>query len=172
MSDTDSAVKIKKFSGKEEDWEFWSPLFLARADAKGYRAIIDGEVVAPNDATVIDTSTEAGKKRLKARQLNRTGYSELLTLCNNEKSKVAFYMVKKGRTGGLPNGCLKTATAERISPRTKHIAIKYHFFRSHVGPDSNITLTKIDTDIQKADIFTKGLPSERFRMLRRLLCGW
>ena len=70
------------------------------------------------------------------------------------------------------NGCLKTATAERISPRTKHIAIKYHFFRSHVGPDSNISLTKIDTDVQKANIFTKGLPSERFCMLCSLLSGW
>jgi hypothetical protein len=70
------------------------------------------------------------------------------------------------------NGALKTATAARISPRTKHIAVKYHFFRSHVDRNSHIVLTKIDTKIQKADIFTKGFAADRFEFLRKLLCGW
>lgn len=70
------------------------------------------------------------------------------------------------------NGAIKTATAERMSPRTKHIAVKYHFFRSFIGPHSDILLSKIDTNVQKADIFTKGLSPDRFEHLRRLLCGW
>lgn len=70
------------------------------------------------------------------------------------------------------NGAIKTAHAERMSPRTKHIAVKYHFFRSHIGPGSNILLSKIDTLVQKADIFTKGLSPDRFEHLRFLLCGW
>ena len=54
MSETDSAVKIRKFGGKEGEWEDWSPLFLARADAKGYRAVIDSTVAVPKDSETLD----------------------------------------------------------------------------------------------------------------------
>ena len=37
----ESAVKLKPFSGKEEEWVYSAPMFLARADAKGYRGIVD-----------------------------------------------------------------------------------------------------------------------------------
>ena len=70
------------------------------------------------------------------------------------------------------NGALTMATSPKIMPRTKHIAVKYHFFRSHVGDSKEIQVAKIDTDIQKADIFTKGLGAEKFRGLRKLLMGW
>ena len=43
------------------------------------------------------------------------------------------------------NEALKMSQAVCILPCTKHIAIKYHFFCSKVGPKSGITLTKIDT---------------------------
>ena len=39
--------------------------------------------------------------------MNKTGYSELMALCAN--AKLAFLLVKKARTAGLPNGSLYEA---------------------------------------------------------------
>ncbi len=71
------------------------------------------------------------------------------------------------------NTCaLGLATAPKMSSRTKHIALKYHFFRSFIGENKGIRIQHIDTLNQKADIFTKGLAPEKFANLRKLLIGW
>ena len=70
------------------------------------------------------------------------------------------------------NGALGLATAPKLTPRTKHIAVKYHFFKEHVGKEKGIDIIKIESAIQKADIFTKGLPMVDFERLRGLLMGW
>jgi len=44
----------------------------------------------------------------------------------------------------------------RMTPRSKHYAVKYHWFREHLIP-RKITLVKIATNEQLGDIFTKGL---------------
>ena len=36
------------------------------------------------------------------------------------------------------NGALQLAQSPKISPRTKHIAVKYHFFRDKIGEDKGI----------------------------------
>jgi len=69
------------------------------------------------------------------------------------------------------NGALAIATnPTKISARTKHLAIKYHFFRQFIGDD--IQVLKVDTKEQLADMFTKGLPSDTFRVLVYKLMGW
>jgi hypothetical protein len=70
------------------------------------------------------------------------------------------------------NGAIFTAKSVKMTPRTKHIEVKYHFFKSHINDESGITLGKIDTNLQKADIFTKGMAPQKFVIMRRLLCGW
>jgi hypothetical protein len=70
------------------------------------------------------------------------------------------------------NGALSLATAPKITPRTKHIGVKYHHFWENVGEDKGIVIVKIDTTKQKADIFTKGLNADTFKVIRRLLMGW
>ena len=67
---------------------------------------------------------------------------------------------------------LKLATLELpyMTNRSKHIAIKYHWFRSHVGKEWEVR--PIDTKQQIADMFTKGLPRDTFQYLRKLLMGW
>ena len=74
------------------------------------------------------------------------------------------------------NGALATATSPKMSPRTKHIAVKYHFVRTLFSKknrqNSPFNLVKINTEVQKADIFTKGLTTEVFCRLRKLLCGY
>jgi hypothetical protein len=73
-------------------------------------------------------------------------------------------------------GALSLANLEpgRSTPRSKHYAVKLHWFRSKLdseGPHP-ITVEKISTDIQRVDILTKGLSRVRFQTVRRLLCGW
>lgn len=54
---------------------------------------------------------------------------------------------------------------------SKHIAVKYHFFCSHVASGS-IKIFKIATTEQNADIFTKGLVRSIFESIRKLVMGW
>ena len=70
------------------------------------------------------------------------------------------------------NGCIGQASSPCITPRTKYIAVKYHWFCEHIGSDQGITLTQVETTEQKADIFTKGLVREKFEHVRQLLMGW
>ena len=54
--------KTIPFSGKQSDWRIWQSKFLSNASSKGYRQILEGKIKVPNDSTVIDISTDAGKK--------------------------------------------------------------------------------------------------------------
>jgi hypothetical protein len=67
--------------------------------------------------------------------------------------------------------CIKVAESPKFTPRTKHIAIKYHHFRKHVT-DGTITIEHIDTKEQIADILTKPLEEANFVYLRRQMMGW
>jgi hypothetical protein len=60
------------------------------------------------------------------------------------------------------NGAISIATTPKMSVRIKHIGVKYHFvkdlFRKKRNPDHHpFALKKINTVLQKADIFTNGL---------------
>ena len=66
--------------------------------------------------------------------------------------------------------CISMTTTRKFSPRTKHIAIKYHHFRKFVD-DEIIKIHSIDTKEQTADIFTKPLYQNQFLRLRKKLSG-
>ena len=67
--------------------------------------------------------------------------------------------------------CLKFASTGQLSPRTKHIGVPYHWFRSKVIA-LDIQILPVSTTDQLADIFTKGLPNPTVESLCRLLMGW
>jgi hypothetical protein len=72
-------------------------------------------------------------------------------------------------------GALALANLEpgQHTPRSKFYDCKYHWFRTHVFDSAHqITVQKIDTKLQLADIFTKPLTREVFQPLRKLLMGW
>jgi Reverse transcriptase (RNA-dependent DNA polymerase) len=71
------------------------------------------------------------------------------------------------------NGALRLATLEpgRSTPRSKHYAVKMHWFREKLKPNE-IEIQKIDTKVQRADILTKSLRTDSFRDNRKLSCGW
>ena len=69
------------------------------------------------------------------------------------------------------NGALALAKEYKYRPRTKHIALKYHHFRSYVK-EGKIDILPIDTKDQIADQFTKALDEQTFVLLRGKLMGW
>ena len=54
------------------------------------------------------------------------------------------------------NGALLLAQSPRITPRSKHIAVPYHFFREHVT-NGTLQILKVASEVNPADLFTKGL---------------
>ena len=66
---------------------------------------------------------------------------------------------------------ISMSTCKKFTPRTKHIALKYHHFRKFVTT-GQIKILSIDTKEQMADILTKPVESKQFRYLRKKLCGW
>ena len=60
-------------------------------------------------------------------------------------------------------------TLPRMTPTSNNIAVKYHWFRQHIGTE--FVIRKTESENQKADIFTKGLQDEIFLRIRKLLCG-
>ena len=69
------------------------------------------------------------------------------------------------------NGALEMANTPKMRPRTNHIAIKYHHFRTHVERGDTL-LEKIDTTEQEADFLTKPLVQQLFGYLRKKVMGW
>jgi hypothetical protein len=67
--------------------------------------------------------------------------------------------------------CITMATSQKFTPRTKHIALKYHHFRSHVK-NGAIQISYCRTTEQKADLLTKPLADDLFFKLRYMLSGW
>jgi len=59
----------------------------------------------------------------------------------------------------------------RMTPRSKHYAVKYHWFREHLAPQ-RIQLVKIATNDQLGNLFTKGLVKDSFAYLQKMLMGW
>ena len=71
------------------------------------------------------------------------------------------------------NACRKVAssTMPKMTPRSKNIAVKYHWFCKKLD-ELNIKILRIDMKLKLADIFTKGLTPKEFAIKRELVCGW
>ena len=98
-------------------------------------------------------------------QINELGEAVGLPVSKHTKLHTTIY---EDNVGALTLGRLEP---KRMTPRSKHYAIKYHWFREQIGP-RNITLVKVDTKNQLGDIFTKGLGTVPFCYLRSKLMGW
>lgn len=69
------------------------------------------------------------------------------------------------------SGALEIANTHKWRPRTKHLATKLHHFRDFVVR-KEITIHKIDTESQPADILTKPLNAELLTRHRKTIMGW
>ena len=68
-------------------------------------------------------------------------------------------------------GCIDPVKAPRIRPITKHIALKYRYFRSSVK-NKLVFIRYVEIGDQISDIFTKRLNDGQFYKLRKILNGW
>ena len=69
--------------------------------------------------------------------------------------------------------CITMAQSQRFTPRTKHISLKYHWFKSFLkGSNKLLDIKYVHTKEQTADICTKPLAEPLFLHLRRKLSGW
>ena len=108
-----------------------------------------------------------------------TAMQEMLPMCRLFQEIGSVMKLKLEEKGLLHsvifednNGALGLATLPKLTPQTKHIAVKYHFFKDHIGEDKGIRIAKIESEFQKANIFTKGLPSKDFEQIQELMMGW
>lgn len=67
--------------------------------------------------------------------------------------------------------CIIVAKAPSMTLRTKHITLKFHFFRSFIA-NGSISIHYIKSTEQVADILTKPLSGELFSCLRDRIMGW
>ena len=70
------------------------------------------------------------------------------------------------------SGALEMAKEHKFWPRTKHINVKLHHFRSYID-SGKITIHKIDTLEQNANYLTKStIPQDLFEKLQKRVMGW
>ena len=96
----------------------------------------------------------------------------LKEICENTNTPLSSQDILHSTVFEDNNGELGLETSPKMTPRTKHIAIKYHWFRDHIGEDKGIILSKIESENQKAEMLTKGLCEVIFKKLRKFLLGW
>ena len=89
----------------------------------------------------------------------------------DDNSKIEKHNIPQSTVFEDNDACLKFARMPRLTPRTKHIGIPYHWFREQVE-SLQIQLERVDTKKQLADQFTKGLPTPKFCLARKQLMGW
>jgi hypothetical protein len=69
------------------------------------------------------------------------------------------------------SGVLQLTRLPKMRPRTRHIAVKYKYFREVVAK-GRITIQHVYTDKQLADVMTKNLARDPCLQLRKGIMGW
>ena len=74
------SIKVYKFDNSKEKWHEFALKFRVITDTRGYRGIIDGTVIPPDEmADITITAEDTGaaleekKNQLKARKANKVG---------------------------------------------------------------------------------------------------
>ena len=67
--------------------------------------------------------------------------------------------------------CIAVAESRKPPLWTKHIALKYHFFRGVIAR-GQAKISHIDTKDQIADILTKPIDDAQFFVIHKKLIGW
>ena len=85
-----------------------------------------------------------------------------------DKNDQPVIRVHEDNAGAL---ILANTLPPQFTPRSKHYAVKTHWFREQCF-SRGIIIQKISTTEQLGDIFTKCLPQATFEYLRKKLMGW
>ena len=108
------AIKVLKFTGKENEWDHWSEKFVALARARGFAGTLLDTEKAPRADEEIDKNkadgsyelTEAERKEKKRlRQANGNAYINLQL----SFEELPYDMVSLAKTEELPDGWTRGA---------------------------------------------------------------
>ena len=126
------SIKVYKFDNTKEKWHEFALKFRVIADTRGYRGIIDGTVIPPDEMAVIritaeDTGEELEEKKnlLKARKANNVGYRDLVMSTEG----ISFTIVQNAASEELPSGDLKKAwerLERRWNPKTREDKVEVY----------------------------------------------
>ena len=126
------SIKVYKFDNTKENWHEFALKFRVIADTRGYKGIIDGTVIPPDEMAVItitaeDTGEELEEKKnlLKARKANKVGYRDLVMSCEG----ISFTIVQNAASEELPSGDLKKAwerLERRWNPKTREDKVEVY----------------------------------------------
>ena len=69
---------------------------------------------------------------------------------------------------------LATTDPPRLTPRSKSLAVRYHWFRSHIGikDGTGIQIMDVQSSLNRADWLTKSLAKDAFLANRLAVSGW
>ena len=84
----------------------------------------------------------------------------------NPQNPVIHYTIHEDN-----KGCIDIVELLRMGPHTKHIALKYHHFRSSIK-DKTISVIYVKSSRQIAKIFIKLLIDSQFGILRKTMMRW
>lgn len=114
----EKAIRILQFSGKKDDWLMWADKFMAKATIRGYDDILNGKLLATGELDEDGTTKKLSAGEVKANELNKKAYNELILSCSD---KISFGIVKSSKTKHLPKGDAKEAWSNlktRYEPNT------------------------------------------------------
>jgi hypothetical protein len=147
---TDKAIRVLSFSGKTKDWQMWEAKYAARARAKGWFKVMNGEQAVPAHDVVL-TDTQVVQQR--AREYNEAGYADLLLSMEDE---VSFNVVNEARTTELPDGSLSKAWKalhDKYAPTTKSelVELKKEFMSLSIssGEDPEEFISQLEAKNRK-----------------------
>ena len=110
MSESERAIRVIPFSGKNKDWNMWSKKFLARAKRCGYRDVLNGVKI------------DDEKKKEK---MNDDAYADLILAMSCE---VASGYVDEAVTDKFPEGDAAVAwenLKKKFQPSTTGSRVQY-----------------------------------------------
>jgi len=87
--ENERTIRVLVFNGTDEAWTMWSKKFLAAGKRRGYKDILTGKVVAPDDSESLDLANTEEAKKIALREANEKAYNDLLLACSDDVSSVS-----------------------------------------------------------------------------------
>ena len=124
MASEEKSIKVIEFTG--EDFKIWSKKFVARANRKGYKGLLEGTDPIPTKSEYEAAESESNdtqKKTRRAWKLNELAYEDILLSinCSTSSGKTAFNLVDNCVTSDQPDGNCKLAW-ERLTSKYQPIS--------------------------------------------------
>jgi hypothetical protein len=104
-ADESKVLRIIPFNGKKVEWTVWSKKFLAKSRKKGYKQILQGRELAPEEETDLSQiNDKAVRKRMElVRELNKDAHEDLLLSIDSSTAtgRSVCNIVDKARPAGF-----------------------------------------------------------------------